>query len=164
LLAIVDTNVPVVANGRKTNATLVCQKACIRALKAFLEGNRILVLDSGEEVLREYGLNLRISGKPGVGDMFLRWAHNNQANNNRCIKLELTPLNDSRGYEEFPADPELSQFDRNDRKFVALAIACRVNPPILHATDRGWWIFEGALQNNGIVVEHICPEEKPSRL
>ena len=53
---VVDTNVPVVANGRNTHANEACQAACIKAIKSIWSGQRkrIVILDDKDEIMDEY--------------------------------------------------------------------------------------------------------------
>ena len=63
-----------------------------------------------------------------------------------------------RGYEEFPDDTALNDFDDDDRKFVAVAIASNKTPlpPILNAADSDWKNHETALQQHEIRVQQLC--------
>jgi hypothetical protein len=60
---------------------------------------------------------------------------------------------------EFPVDRALKNFDRSDRKFVAVALAHPERPPILQAVDSKWWGFKDALNRNGVRVEFLCPDD-----
>lgn len=62
-------------------------------------------------------------------------------------------------FEEFPGDEELADFDRQDRKFVAVALTSVNDPTILNAVDSDWWDHLEALNNNGVKVEFLCPEQ-----
>lgn len=68
-----------------------------------------------------------------------------------------------RGFENFPDDPELDDFDQDDRKFVAVALASGTNPEILNATDTDWWHYLEPLQQHGINIDFLCPELMPDR-
>jgi hypothetical protein len=59
-------------------------------------------------------------------------------------------------FAEFPDDLALLAFAPSDKKFVAVALASRTNPPILNATDSDWRLFEQALQKHGVQVEQLC--------
>ena len=50
---VVDTNVAIVANGRKTNAGPKCRLAAVDALFDLIENGRI-VIDAAGEMLAEY--------------------------------------------------------------------------------------------------------------
>lgn len=150
---LVDTNVGVTAN-YKSSASDECALACIQTLRAITERGH-LVLDDIGLIFEEYRRNMSMSGQPGVGDVFLRWVHDNQYNTDRCTRVRITPENGS--FNEFPAEEALKDFDRSDRKFVAVAAAHGENPPILVACDKDYWIAREALSAAGIRIEFLCP-------
>jgi hypothetical protein len=155
---VVDTNVPVVANQRiSPQASLACVEACVLRLEQLQKSGR-LVLDDGRRILEEYCNYLNESGQPGVGDAFLLWALRNQGTD-RCERVTLTPLEGDDNFLEFPVDRALKNFDRSDRKFVAVALAHPERPPILQAVDSKWWGFKDALNRNGVRVEFLCPDD-----
>ena len=82
-----------------------------------------IVLDEGNRILSEYGVNLRSDGQPGVGDAFLKWVYTYQWNSKRCDRVRITPTEDGSSFAEFPHDRELTGFDLSDRMFVAAARA-----------------------------------------
>lgn len=49
------------------------------------------------------------------------------------------------------SDPALINFDRADRKFVAIASPSR-KPPILNATDTDWWHHLAILEKQGVQI------------
>lgn len=153
---VVDTNVAVVANGKTPQAGHACRAACEGALLDVRDRRRVL-LDARGAILEEYRRHLSPSGQPGLGDAFFKWLWVNQANPTHCRRVEITP-DAARGYREFPDDRALDRFDRDDRVFVAVAIASREAPPILNASDTDWWEHRAALEKHGIRVEHLCPE------
>ena len=100
-----------------------------------------------------------MSGQPGTGDEFMAWVHQNQYNSSRFERVPLTPRpEDDQDFEEFPHDPALARFDRNDRKYIAVANASSVSPTILNATDTDYWHHRDTLEKNGVRVEFLCPE------
>lgn len=155
---VVDTNVAVTANGEAEHAGPQCELNCLRELKKTRDGRQVLLDDAGL-ILEEY-LKQKPHGFPqGPGDAFLVWVHDNQANPQHSRTVSVTPLDDcARGFAEFPDDAELAAFDQDDRKFVAVALASGATPPILNATDTGWWIHRTALSRNGVHVEFLCPD------
>lgn len=156
--AVVDTNVAIVANGRAPQAGDGCVAACIEALLEMRERRRIL-LDEAGEILDEYLRYLSFSGQPGPGDAFFKWLWSNQANPEHCRQVPITPAAEAgRGFEEFPDDPDLAGFDRADRKFVAVAIACGEPAPIWNASDTDWWSCREVLRRHGVEVRFLCPE------
>ena len=155
MVVIVDTNVVVVANGRSEQASANCVDTCGDRLEEIMRGDAKLVLDNGWIILGEYLRNLRSSGEPGAGDNFLRWILMNK--DQRCDLVPITPVDGSENdFEEFPDDPALNDFDPDDRKFIAVAVAHPEKPPILQAVDSQWWDFRDVFRRNGITVEFIC--------
>lgn len=156
---VVDTNVPVVANGRTEQAGTSCVLACLSALQDARNGGKV-VLDDGSRILNEYMVHLSHSGQPGPGDAFFRWIWQNQANPEICECVAIHPRHGTEGdFEEFPQDPELQSFDRSDRKFVAVALASTNRPTILNAVDSDWWTYHKALERHGLKIEFLCHEQ-----
>ena len=154
---VIDTNVPVVANGRADQASPACVLNCLESLQAVQREGRV-VLDDGMRILDEYIRNLNLSGQPGAGDYFMKWVWQNQGDSERCERVAIQ-LRDGTGddFEEFPDDPRLDEFDQSDRKFVAAALASRGNPIVLNATDSDWWIFRAPRAEHGVQIEFLCP-------
>lgn len=153
---LIDTNVPLVANG-KSNAEPACVSAAVaRLLK--LQSSEILVLDTGFLILKEYQNKLSSTGQPGVGDAFLLWAWRNHTNPRHCELVALELAEDG-SFAAFPADPDLMSFDPADRKFVAAARTHPASPYIVNATDSDWHHAQADLARHGVQVEFICPAE-----
>lgn len=155
--AVVDTNVPIVANGAANHATPDCVLRCVDRLEK-IRKEQFILLDDGMYILNEYMSHLSLSGQPGMGDFFMKWVWLNQVNPLHCKRIHITPKRGNEDFEEFPNDPDLKGFDPSDRKFVAVALASGLNPPILNAVDTDWWDYHQPLQRNGIQIEFICPE------
>ena len=66
--------------------------------------------------------------------------------------------NAENSFQEFPENENLIDFDKSDRKFVAVALTHPEKPPILNAVDSDWKNFEMALNNIGITIIFLCPE------
>jgi len=159
---VIDTNVPVVANGKHDRAGAKCERACINALRA--ARRKIILLDDSYEIFDEYRRNLAGSGQPGIGDAFFKWLWYNQANPDHCHLVAITPIDEREvDYAEFPNDSDLKTFDQSDRKFVAVALASKMKPAILNASDTDWWNFRECLARNGVKVKFLCPELMGSR-
>lgn len=154
---VVDTNVPRVANAPhdRTHASPECVMECVRRLREITSGGGLL-LDDGWRIIREYRNQLRSAGQPGVGDAFLRTVLTRHADPTWCTLVPITP-DPERGFEEFPADPDLAAFDPSDRKFVAVARAGPQPATVLDAVDSDWWEHRHALEGNGVTVEFLCP-------
>ena len=72
--------------------------------------------------------------------------------------VSLTP-DSVRTFAEFPADPRLAGFHDDDRKFVAVSVRHPGRPPILQALDSEWWGHREALDDNGVTVDFLCPDD-----
>ena len=153
--AVVDVNVPIVANGRNNGHHPDCQEACIDALRALMKTGCVYI-DDGGEILLEYTRYLRHSGQPGFGDAFFRFVVQNQGNRRRVHVIEL-PLHEERGYVDFPQDPRLKNFDRDDRKYAACAR--KSGRRVMNAVDSDWLEARQALEQNGIVAHFVCGED-----
>ena len=154
---VVDTNVPIVANGNQTpQADWNCRLSCIDNLER-VQSEGVLLMDEKFLIFQEYSYYLSPSGEPGVGDRFFQWLLLNQGNEQLCRMIPIT-TDPNREFTEFPDDPALASFDRSDRKFVAVALASESAPEILNATDTDWWYDLEALQRHGVNVTFLCPE------
>ena len=157
---LVDTNVPKTANlAAQPDLDLPfpdeCVLKCVEAIEHVVT-QRALVIDAGDEVFDEYRHGLSLAGQPGVGDRFMKWVHDHRWSLPEDHRVPITKNGES--YEEFPEHPGLVNFDRSDRKFVAVANAHPEKPPILQATDSKWWSWKGALEDVGITVHFLCPK------
>ena len=155
---VVDTNVPIVANG-KSHPDPTCVIACVDALLG-VRSDGVIVIDDAMLILNEYLDHLTLRGEPGAGDAFMKWVWTVQGDENRCDRVMITPFIDNgvENFAEFPDDPDLAAFDRSDRKFVAVALTSRRNPAILNAVDSDWAENHAALERNGVIVRFLCPQ------
>ncbi len=153
---VVDTNVPIVANGRPDPSnggrepSLDCREAAIDFLTEALQSHRILV-DLAHEIETEYRTYLSPNGQPGVGDRFYQAVLMSLPTRVERVPLPRTAQGE---YLDFPEDPELANFDPSDRKFASLAR--REQAPVINATDTDWLHARSALERNGITVEFVC--------
>ncbi|NYZ16882.1 hypothetical protein HL658_30425 [Azospirillum sp. RWY-5-1] len=148
----VDTNVPIVANGRDGIYSPECRKACIKALTEMVR-NGVAVLDSGRHMLKEYRTHLNQDGQPGVGDQFYQHVPRNFANPRRVRQVD-APCDPDGHVIDFPKDPALASFDPSDR--VCATVAMKSGAPVLNAVDSDWWDHDVALKRNGIDVVFLC--------
>jgi hypothetical protein len=157
--AVVDTNVPIVANEDSPQASPKCVEICAVRLSELTQKGK-LVLDNGWLILKEYMANLRSSGQPGSGDAFLKWVLTNYRNPNVCELVTITPKNSSEmDFEEFPSDSALNNFDPTDKKFIAVALAHPDKPPVLQAVDTKWWEMKEPLGKAGITIDFLCKND-----
>jgi hypothetical protein len=153
---VIDTNVFVVANG-DSHADQDCIITCIDELEK-VRGKKIISIDSNGLCFSEYFEHVNRSGQPGPGDAFVKWLWDNQANQDCCESVAITPVDDGRIFDEFPNDPELTAFDRSDRKFVAVARNSQYQAKIINATDSDWWEVRIHFAKHQIDIEFLCPE------
>jgi hypothetical protein len=155
---IVETNVIAVVNQMAIHADQACILACISALQTARLKRKILI-DASLFIFTEYFRYASRSGQPHLGDAFVKWLWDNQANIRHCERVNITPCDDNyENFEEFPSDAELAGFHGDDRKFVAVALASRKKPKILNAVDTDWWIFRTQLKNHNISIQFLCPQ------
>lgn len=155
---VVDTNVLVVANGTNTNAPSTCQFACQTMLFQMRGGMERFPVDAGNLIFDEYFRNANRSGRPGIGDAFVKWLWENQGYEHLC---ELVPLHETDDekvlFREIPDRPPFTHFDPNDQKFLAVAIASRFSATIYNATDTDdWAVVRPELPAMGIRFNQIC--------
>ena len=162
---IVDTNVIVIANGAASHASLECVERCQDQLQQILSHPKKVVIDDGWRILGEYDPYTKPNTRKRIGDLFVKRLLQNRANPNICKMVHITPLKgNGTDFKEFPNDDDaLSNFPKNDRKFIAVALAHQQDtgeiPIILLAIDRGWLQFTSALANHGVNVDVICEEK-----
>ncbi len=162
---IVDTNVIVIANGAASHASLDCIERCQDRLQQILEQHEKVVVDNRQRILNEYKKYVNLRTQKGIGDVFVKTLLQNQGNPNICPMVVITPLaGNGTDFEEFPnSDDALTGFHKNDRKFIAVALAYQRDagqvPTILLAIDRGWLEYMNALKNHGVTVDLICEED-----
>lgn len=154
--AVVDTNVPIVANGRSDDAnggripTAACRLAAIDFLDELLKSGRVF-LDLAGEIQREYRRYLNPAGEPGVGDRFYQEVLRRGPLQVQHVEL---PKASDGSYKDYPKDRDLVSFDPSDRKFVALSL--RAKAPVVVATDSDWVHHRAALDRNGVTIRFVC--------
>ena len=162
---IVDTNVPLTANFALNQFPVdadykKCVSACIQVIERIIAGSpqTKIVLDNNNEIFDEYRNKLCLSGRPGLGDAFVKWVHDNGYSINVAERISITPTFNGNSYDEFPDHPDLEKFDPSDRKFIAVANAHPECPTIFQGTDSKWWGWRNALEEVGIIVHFLCPD------
>lgn len=152
---VVDTNVPIVANGGAADPTdrkptKACRLAAVEFLEALLDKGKVL-LDRCGKIQGEYLRHLNPSGQLGVGDQFLLQVL--RGHPDRIARISLPRRHDGE-FEDVPQQLIEQGFDRSDRKFVALAV--REKASIANATDSDWLNFSTLLDENHIAVRNLC--------
>ena len=117
---VIDTNVLIAANGLSEQVKGEDQLTCITFLENVKNHKGCVSVDSLNLVFDEYSRHCNHKGQPGLGDAFFKWLFNNQGFEEVCEKVEIS-LDDEWGFGEFPHDEKLRDFDKSDRKFVAVA-------------------------------------------
>ncbi|MDE0231496.1 MAG: hypothetical protein OXI56_08885 [bacterium] len=153
---VVDINVLVVAEGDQTHAGDRCQETASLKL-LHVRDQHSLVLDTSREILGEYAKGLGSGGASGPGELFFIWAVS--SGGHRYVELE---THVDRGFEAFPDDPRLDRFDWDDRKFVAAAVVSGTTETrIVNAVDSDYLLHKEALDEVGVVIQELCPEQLP---
>lgn len=154
---VIDTNVLRVASQHHQNVSPQCVLACIERLRQ-IQTKDCVVIDTEFHILGEYQKRLNANKGKGVGEAFLKWLLQNQANPKHVQRVALTERAEN-DYAEFP-DPALAaEFDPSDRKFVAVAHVHPKKPPVLQATDSKWLRWRDRLQQHGVHVVFLCPQD-----
>lgn len=161
-ICLVDTNVflgagPGIADWDE--GQLECAERCLKTIELIKSSViKNVVVDGAyyqaSEIFKEYCNQL----KPFEGQSLAERVLCLLALQGRFIYREITPITGSEfDYAEFPDDPNLSDFDGSDRKFIAVANAG--DPlPILQSMDGKWWKWSKALHEIGIEVLFNHPE------
>ena len=160
---VVDTNVIVVANNASEQAAEECVTCCQEQLNQIQRGSRKLIIDDDDLIITEYRRNVKPKTQSRSGDLFWLWVVRHQWYQERCIRVIITPSENGTNFEEFPVDPALNDFDTDDRKFIAVAVAYKRNTHqkavILQAVDSKWYAFRDALEQNDLKIAFICEED-----
>ena len=152
---VVDTNVPIVANGRPDPddprpPSIDCRRATVEFLIDLLE-RRTVLLDLDGAIQAEYRRHLNPRGQPGVGDRFFQAILYSSPDRVKRVKL---PKRADGEYVDLPQSLIDAGFDPSDRKFAALAR--REKCPVFNATDSDWIQHAATLYAEEIQVRHIC--------
>ena len=158
---IVDTNVIVTANDADDDDCEDCRERCQDRLQQIRSHDEKVVIDNEWRILEEYERNANPNTKKGIGDLFVKRLLQNLGNPNICTTVHITPSDENEtDFEEFPNDNALSDFDPDDRKFIAVAVVYenvhQQKTVLLQAVDSQWYGLREALVKNGLEVEFIC--------
>ena len=149
---VVDTNVPMVANGCSPQADDHCRLNCLTKLENLMEKGTVAI-DNRDAILKEYLGTISPTGGQEVGDRFVIHVINHQHGKKRVRRIPVTPIDDDRrGYEELP----INSFDRSDRKFLAVAVVA--NAVVLNAMDSDWHEHADLMDELEVEVEQLCPQ------
>lgn len=154
MVRIVDTNVILAANGQHPELSPKCIINCVLVLQSVMASGK-LALDDRFRILNEYQNKTDQKKGKGPGDAFVKWALNHNRNAKKVDQVTLQEHTE-RGFESFPDDPDLVNFDAPDRKFVAVSGAHPGKPSIAQAADSKWLDWAPALLRYGIEVDFLC--------
>lgn len=153
---VVDTNVPVVANGQisiddvEGVPKIQCRLNAVTFLNKLMQSH-VVLLDLSGAIQEEYRTYLDPAGQPGVGDQFYREILNSDPKRIRRVEL---PLRENGEYRDCPDLLINTGFDPSDRKFAALAN--KENANVANATDSDWINHSVELADCDIHVENLC--------
>lgn len=157
---IIDTNVPLTAAGMNENATTTCKQTCVNLVNLVRNRAVCIVIDRDGEVLREYANKVRLQRNLSLdlAGLFLIYIRSNAGYRDRVRQILLRK--DNGEYVDWPQDKKLADFDRNDRKWVALARAFTReedrSAPIAYAIERDWDKHRNTLTSHGVELEPLC--------
>lgn len=158
-LAVVDTNVILVANEQQPEVGLDCVHACLKVLRN-LQRKGKLALDDKDRIFNEYTNKTSPWNSQKVGDAFVRWVHDHRYNPAKCERVVLNPLEeDAEDFEEFPRTESLRTFERADRVFVATALTHPERPPVIEACDTDYLEHRDALEAEGLKINFLCEDD-----
>ncbi len=151
---VVDTNVLIVANGRDdTPADLKCKLACIETLQRAKSGKQVVLLDKSDLIMAEYRKYCSHKGEPDVGDIFFKFLNNYQHSTKNVIHIPIQKTPDAEGgFANLPPN----DFDRDDRKFLAVAEAG--DGRVVNATDSDWTEHAAFIDSIDVQVLELCPQ------
>ena len=154
---IVDTNVPIVAQGDEHPMDLECELACVEFIEQVISNRHVIVIDDAFHVIREYQHKLNSKGQQKLGDLFLHWVLLNQANPSRVKQVSITQI-DTLGhdFDEYPNSLSHIEIDNSDKKFIAIAKVNGNPSTIVQSSDSKWIGWAKALQDEGIYVNFLC--------
>lgn len=155
---LIDTNVLAISEGLNEEATEGCVRSCLELVKRVENGEMVVLLDEGDEILLEYLRAVEAGGGSGVGVRVARMLRNRKRDVRVCRRVPVTLLADNSGsYEEVPE--EIRDFDVDDQKFFAVAQASGSRPKIYAGLDREWWCRASDLLDAGFDIQFRCSND-----
>lgn len=147
---VIDTNVPIVANGNDEGVRPECRIAAVELLRKAIK-NGMIYLDTAGEIQTEYRTHLNPKGQPGVGDLFYREVINSHPK--KVSRVDISKRADGE-YVDVPQAIVDAGFDPSDRKFVAVAL--KSNASVHNAVDSDWVNDRILLEGNGVEIIFLC--------
>ncbi len=149
---VVDSNVLINANGgEQAEGDEQCRKNCDHALRE-LSQRAVVAVDERRRILKEYEEAWRrFPGPTGSGFQFYKHISSYLWDERRVRQIAITEAGDDRGFGELP----VNDFDRSDRKF--LAVAREAGAEVLNSTDSDWREHGDLMDFLGVKVQQLCP-------
>ena len=147
---VIDTNVPIVANGSDVAVVVDCRIAAVELLELAMRKG-IIFLDRAGEIQEEYRRHLNPRGQPGVGDRFYLEVIN--SNPRKVVRVDIGKRADGED-EDLPQAIIDAGFDRSDRKFAAVAMKAKAK--VHNAVDADWVEKRAVIEASGIPVVFLC--------
>ncbi len=159
---VVDTNVLAISERVHEGASDGCVTSCVELAKQISEGDVVVLLDDCDEILLEYLKHLDHRKTSGVGVKIAQRLKTGKFNEEICRRVPITPLGDNSGsYEEVPE--VLRNFDCDDQKFFAVAVASNARPKIFAGLDGEWWSRSNDFVDSGFDVQFRCSSDLIAR-
>jgi hypothetical protein len=153
-MLVIDTNVFAIAEGLNSDASDNCVAGCV-ALLRLIEGGYPLVVDEADAIFSEYLGVLRGAGTAGIAVKLINTLYRTRYGNAGCLRVAVTPRAAPPGaYEEVP-EP-LRDFDDDDQKFIAVAVAAEGGTQIAVGLDGEWWQRRADFVGVGVDVQFPC--------
>lgn len=153
VIEVVDTNVWVMMDKLPphSEAELNCILACVEWGKAFNNAGDAhkIAADMGYKILKEYFANVK---KGGLAEQYLRTLLTQPVTRIELVEI----LFDAQGYAVLPNEILIN--DKDDRKWVAVALQFDPHLPILNATDTDWIKDKAKLAQAKIDVRELCDD------
>lgn len=154
---VIDTNVWAIAEGMHGGASEQCVGACLALLRQVAEGVRIAV-DEGDEVFNEYVGTLKAAKTSGFAVKLALRLFRTRWDPGVCKRVPITACDEPPpSYNEIP--PNLADFDSDDQKFLAVALAEGSAPFLYAGLDGEWWERQAELHASGLNVQFVCPAD-----
>jgi hypothetical protein len=159
---VVDTNVLAISERCHPEASDACVNSCIELARQIHDGDLVVIVDDQDQILLEYLRYVAGKQSSAVGKKIARLLRTRKNDTKVCRRLSITPQpNNAGGYVEVPAS--LSNFDKDDQKFLAVAKVAGGTPKIFAGLDGEWWERAADLANAGFDVQFRCSSDLIAR-
>ncbi len=154
---IIDSNVIAISNGLHGDASLTCVQNANDFLKQIEEmverSECFLIYDNSYKILNECKKHCNSANQTKLGTVFYKWVHQNIKKSK--ILLTDLPIDIETNDELLP--PCFDGFDRNDRKYLFLALDFKeFNPSLHYGIDRGYQRYRQCFVEENIELSRLC--------